>query len=371
MLLDDLLQRRRESRSAADELVTRANGEDRDLTAEELAQYRDHLAAEREAGDRIDAERDAQLREVRAAVARDAQPDAYALGNYLRRAIDESGGLGAAVTPPEFAATVWDRLAATAVGLLSGFTVVTTERDSLVLPRVTADTQASWTDEGDPITPTDAVGDTVTAVPRKLAGIQVVSNETLADSSPSVAQIIANGLVRSIALEADAAFYEGTGTPPEIRGLENVSGIQTIPSVGLLADLDPFVDAFEALQRENATPTAIVMHPTAWGDVARLKENSTDSNKPLLQDSAGSGSQAISRQIYGVPVYVTSQIDPVNIFVYQADQVVVVRRQEVRVETDSSRLFNSDQSEIRAIARLDLVVPNPLAVCLLENVQVS
>lgn len=37
-------------------------------------------------------------------------------------------------------------------------------------------------------------------------------------------------------------------------------------------------------------------------------------------------------------------------------------RSDVRVEKDSSRLFNSDQSEIRAITRVDLVVPNPKSV---------
>lgn len=37
-------------------------------------------------------------------------------------------------------------------------------------------------------------------------------------------------------------------------------------------------------------------------------------------------------------------------------------RKETRVERDSSRLFNSDQSELRAIMRADLAVPNPKAV---------
>lgn len=43
-------------------------------------------------------------------------------------------------------------------------------------------------------------------------------------------------------------------------------------------------------------------------------------------------------------------------------QVFAVFRQDTRVEVDSSRLFNSDQSEIRAIMRVDLVVANASAV---------
>jgi HK97 family phage major capsid protein len=73
-----------------------------------------------------------------------------------------------------------------------------------------------------------------------------------------------------------------------------------------------------------------------------------------------------------VPVYLSSQLGTTEVqgsasnassaYVYQADQVVAVMRQDVRVERDSSRLFNSDQSELRAIMRADVVVPNPKAV---------
>ena len=99
-----------------------------------------------------------------------------------------------------------------------------------------------------------------------------------------------------------------------------------------------------------------------------LKEGTANNNKPLLQDSAGSAGQAVSGSIYGVPVYLSSQLSIVegtaesSAYVYDASQVVVVMRQDTRIELDRSRLFNSDQSEIRAILRADLAVPNPKAV---------
>jgi hypothetical protein len=46
-----------------------------------------------------------------------------------------------------------------------------------------------------------------------------------------------------------------------------------------------------------------------------------------------------------------------SIYVYQADRIVAVRRAELPVEVDRSRLFNSDQSEVRAIRRIDAVYP--------------
>ena len=50
-------------------------------------------------------------------------------------------------------------------------------------------------------------------------------------------------------------------------------------------------------------------------------------------------------------------------YVYDASQIY--RRVQARHHAstlDRSRLFNTDQSELRAILRADLIVPNPLAV---------
>jgi hypothetical protein len=49
-------------------------------------------------------------------------------------------------------------------------------------------------------------------------------------------------------------------------------------------------------------------------------------------------------------------------YVYTADQVVMVRRKDVEIELDRSRLFNTDQSEMRGKMRVDLIAPNPLAI---------
>jgi HK97 family phage major capsid protein len=244
---------------------------------------------------------------------------------------------------------------------------VQTDRDSVTFPRWTADTQAAWVSEATTITNTSGTGDTVSATPRKLAGIERISNEVLADSNPGIADVIANGLVRAVALKADLGFFNGSGTPPEVTGTTNLTGRQTITTVGSLTSLDKFADALSLLETENATGGAIVMHPTHWGVIAKIKEAS-GSVKPVMQDHSGSGAQAVDRRIYGVPVFLSSQVSTGNILVYDPPQQVVVRRQEVAVELDRSRLFNSDESEIRAIARLDFISPNPKSVVHLSGV---
>jgi HK97 family phage major capsid protein len=124
------------------------------------------------------------------------------------------------------------------------------------------------------------------------------------------------------------------------------------------------------LEAENANAGAIVMHPTHWGVVAKIKEVS-GSAKPVVQDAAGSVAQGIQRQLLGIPVYLSSQIATGSVLVYDPPQQVVVRRQDVSVELDRSRLFNYDQSEIRAIARVDFIVPNPKSIVHMSGVNTT
>ena len=64
----------------------------------------------------------------------------------------------------------------------------------------------------------------MTATPRKIATLTVVSNELIADESRC--RVAAEmQTARALALKFDWRLFEGTGTPPEIRGLKNIVGI--------------------------------------------------------------------------------------------------------------------------------------------------
>jgi HK97 family phage major capsid protein len=261
------------------------------------------------------------------------------------------------------------------VGLLSGFRVIPTDSARIAIPRILSDASVAWTDEGEEISPSDPNADSVVATPRKLAALVYASNELFADSNPSAQDMLGANLARAAALKLDLGFYEGSGTAPEIRGLKNTSGIQTITAAtngDQLTSLDKFADAIGMLAEENATASAIVMHPRSWRTLTKVKELTTGSNKPLLQDSAGSGSEGIMRSIYGVPVWQTSQLSitetqgsssiATSAYVYEGDQVVCVLRNDVSLAVDGSVGFSSDRSAVRVTLRADLVVPNPKAV---------
>jgi HK97 family phage major capsid protein len=73
-LLEELRQRRSTARESADAILTRAQEETRDLSAEELAEFTGHVATQREVEDEIERRRDEELAELRAGSVRRPSP---------------------------------------------------------------------------------------------------------------------------------------------------------------------------------------------------------------------------------------------------------------------------------------------------------
>ena len=197
------------------------------------------------------------------------------------------------------------------------------------------------------------------------------------DSEPSVVDFLNGHLALMLGLKLDRSLFLGSGTAPEIRGLQNVAGIQTV-SMGTngasLANLDPIADAIGLLEAANVPgPYVVVMPPRTWAVIRKLKDTT---NAPLLTENPTTDAP---QRMFGAPVYVTSQL-PVNetqgtssdassVYVYAPGQVVLVRRKDVEIELDRSRLFDSDQSEMRGKLRVDLIVPNPVSVVRVTGVR--
>ena len=297
------------------------------------------------------------------------------------RALVENTGAGGVVVPTEYSAAFFDRLAAESVMLRAGAQIIRTNRDVLKVPRIDSDPSAAFVAEGGTISPGDPGYTEISATPVKIATLTVMSNELIADSNPSVVKMLEMQTARALALKFDHSAFEANET--NFKGLKNTSGITLDSSLGtngsVPADLDVIASAIATLETSNAKASAIFMHPRTWGTLSKIKEITSGSNKPLLQESAGSGSQAVTRAIYGVPVFLSSQLsitetkgsnsDCSSVYVADMTQINPVFREDARIEVDSSRLFNSDQSELRAIMRATLAVPNAAAVVRIEGVR--
>ncbi len=267
----------------------------------------------------------------------------------------------AAITPDEISTFLFDRLRSATALLASGVRVIPTDRDAITFPKLSADMTAGFFNEGQLIAASDPTLVSVTATPRKLAARVELTNEVIDDSEPDVIDILENHIAAILGLRLDLAGFEGSGVTPEVRGLKNVPGIQAV-SMGAngapVTNYDPLVRAVGLLRSANVPgPYAAVMHP----DVLTQIE--------LLKDAQGA---PLPRPDSVPPIFTTSQLATTetqgtatnarSIYVYAPAQLAVVRRKDAAIELDRSRLFNQDMSEMRGVARADLLVPNPVAV---------
>jgi HK97 family phage major capsid protein len=278
------------------------------------------------------------------------------------------------LTPTAVATTLFDRLRASAVMLNTGMSVLNMpDADSVTYPQITGDVSPAMYAEAAAITPGDPTFSSVTATPRKLAHLVQMSNEVLDDSTPPLEGVLRDHLLRTLALKLDQQLLEGTGSAPEIRGLKNVASIQTLAAAtnGAQPTFDNFADALALLEAVNVPldRVAIVMHPRNVATLRKLKASTAGTDLWSSAEPAGPSPRAV----FGVPVYTTPQLSTNEVqgtsgtvansaYLFDTANVIYVRRQDPTVVLDRSRLFNSDQSELRATMRGDLLVPNPTGV---------
>jgi HK97 family phage major capsid protein len=282
------------------------------------------------------------------------------------------------IAPPELSTFLFQKLRASSVVLASGVRTIATDRESITWPKLSADVSPTWYGEGDTITPGDPSFVSLTATPRKLAHIVQLSNEVVEDSAPPVIDVVTGHLATMLGLRLDYFLLEGNGTSPQITGLKNASSTQSV-SMGTngaqLTNLDVISDALGLLEAANAPkPYAIVMPPRTWNTIRKMKDVQ---NRPLLEPVPDG---SVPQSLFGAPVYTTSQLSTNetqgtattqcnSIYVYSPSEVVFVRRTDATIEYDRSRLFNSDQSELRGKIRADLLLPNPEAVVRIVGVK--
>jgi HK97 family phage major capsid protein len=110
------------------------------------------------------------------------------------------------------------------------------------------------------------------------------SRELLEDSI-NAAEILEATLVRSFGVEVDRVCLSGTGTPPQPRGLRNITNVNEVSmgAAGLaISSHDPILDLLALLWAKNVTAvnTAIAAPRTA-ATIAKFKEATT--NAPLAR----------------------------------------------------------------------------------------
>jgi HK97 family phage major capsid protein len=284
------------------------------------------------------------------------------------------------IDTPELSTFIFDRLRPASVMLSAGIQTMSTSRESITWPRTITDVSPDWATEGVDIPEGDPAWDTLTVTPSKLAHRIVCSNESIDDAPIDLLGWLQSHVLKLIALKLDYGLLEGNPTAgaPGVKGLKYQAGVQTITTLGTdggpLTNLDPIAAAIGAIEEVNGTPSAIVMRPGTWMTCETLK----DANQRYLLSPAQDPTRSPARSLFGLPVFVTSQLSNTetrgtssntsSIYVFDASQIVVVRRADLVVEVDRAQYFSSDQSQIRVKLRAGFVVPQPQAVARIVGV---
>tara|TARA_R110002110_G_scaffold415316_1_gene649193 strand:+ start:1183 stop:2346 length:1164 start_codon:yes stop_codon:yes gene_type:complete len=292
------------------------------------------------------------------------------------RAVAEgAGSTGGFFVPDQQSVQFFDRLAARSVVLSAQPMMMDATHDVLRVPKVGASITVEMSEENAQITPNDPTFEQVTLTPRKLTAMTYASNEALDDSQPGLRQVLAADHERSMGLTLDLQFLEGSGTTPNLRGIRNFTGVTATPLAtdGATPTLDDIADAIERLETDNAAAAAIFMHPRTWATYRTLVDSQL--RYQLQPDPTGES----RRQLFGVPVYVSSQISTTEtvgtsedcswVGVVDMSQIVVARRNEITIEYSRDFRFDFDQTAIRTVSRWDIAPVNEEGIEIITGVR--
>lgn len=146
----------------------------------------------------------------------------------------------------------------------------------LEIPKMTAGATASWVGESTALTDSTMTAGMLSLRPKKAAAFTRISNRFLYNATGEAEGLIRDDLARVIALAADLAFFEGTGSSFQPLGIDNLStGATGVYNVeGSVNYYDASADAqqpnlntldelFSSLQQSNTARgnMSYVMHP--------------------------------------------------------------------------------------------------------------
>jgi HK97 family phage major capsid protein len=212
--------------------------------------------------------------------------------------------------------------------------------------------------------------------PHQASAFTIASNMLLNMSNPAAGNIIKNDMIQILGQLIDLAVLQGSGVSNQPQGIDNVSGINTVTAGGALtwALIEDFPYELD-VDNAPSVKRAWIMHPRTLHNIRQLTTSNTPlfvgtpQAQPLTNDLAGGG-------LIGYPVYTTTQI-PItggtgsDASVYFCDWNDVVLANwgglEIVASSESGSSFQQNQTHIRAIHLVDVMVRHPVSCCLCND----
>jgi HK97 family phage major capsid protein len=418
-LLDQLRERRAAARAAADQILERAATEGRDLDPAELAAYQTEVINAREADDALDAERDRQIADLRAAALRGRQPTldraAIDLARQFRSAIysrnpapievwsdlpdewpddapEPHGRVGRvhvhtrqqlherdtlkSTATQAMETSVYGRivqhLVETSAVMRAGATVLTTATgEDLVVPKSTGFVTSNIIAEGATITESDPTLTTATLKAYKYANYFEISRELANDTPTNLLDFLARQAALSLGLGTTGYgnhLINGTGTgQPRGLLLDAGTGVTgpagTGTSLGSQGTANQGTDALWNLVGSLAEPYA------QDSSAAFIMRNASDIIVRKLRDTSGQPVQGLGTRgsILGYPVYLDpfmpAMANTAESIAFGAMSRYFVRIVNgVRFERSDEFRFQDDLVAFKCVVRLDAALIDTNAV---------
>jgi len=260
-----------------------------------------------------------------------------------------AGGLGSGITPEAWQSYILEHLSAASVVLASGATRIDTAQKIVHVPKITADGSAEWYSELDEIAEDGPLGDELILTPKKVAELVRLSNEVIADSSPSVLDAVGTAMTRAVALTADRAILTGSD-PKGPQGVYDQAG-QQVTSAAIT--IDSLIEAAGLIGGVGGTARAAYVNPADHTGLMREKDQN---GRPLLTPDFSGGP---SSTVYGLTLWATNGIAAGTALVAAPEQIVVAVRSDPTVAVSTDAIFSADGAICRVVARIDAGVNDP------------
>jgi HK97 family phage major capsid protein len=280
---------------------------------------------------------------------------------------------GAAFVPDVLSSTVI-RLVDQYSAFAQNATNVVMPSDVVLFPRRTAGASAAWIDENVAITASDPTSNQVTLTAKKVTGAVVIASELLQDSIVSIADWIAAELALSLSNAVEAAAW--SGNPSNAPG---VAGLVTTHTGGLLASsgatfaaslVTAAGDTPDEVTKGNllAMMGAVPQHSRAGAKwfCSPFFFASCMQNLDLAQGGSVGLSQGMGLTFLGSPVVLTDRLPSgadstgaiMALYGNMANSSYYGIRQAIEIASSDQVNFLSDQTVIRAVARVAITHAN-------------
>lgn len=201
-----------------------------------------------------------------------------------------------------------------------------------------------------------------TADIRKIPVFLPVSDEQLADV-PGIRDYLDARLGYMVRARLEAQVIAGNGSAPNIRGLINVSGVNT-QAKGADSVPDAIYKGITLIRVNGETePNLILMHPSDWQDI-RILQNST--GQYLWENPAFPGQMTM----FGLPIVLSTAVTQNTAVILDTMYNNVVMRQgvDIQVTNSHSTWFVSGVQAIRADVRAGLACTRAKSICTVTSI---